>query len=80
MDNRSGFQRQGWKHGTVAIMYDSGLDQYDSCGSDEETWKFEQNLKMEPIGFPDALRVEYVSRMTLRFLAQRARRKLPPSE
>lgn len=69
MENRSGCQRQGKKQETVAIMHDDGLDQYGSCGSDEETWEFEQNLKTEPRGFPHSLCVECESRMTPKFLA-----------
>lgn len=56
-------------------MHDSGLDQYGSCGNDEEGWGFEQNLKIEPVGFPDALYVECELRMTTRFLAQGGRRR-----
>lgn len=69
MENRYGCQSQGQKQETVATKHDSGLDQYGSCGSEEEAWDFEQNLKIEPIGFPDVLCVECESRMTPRFLA-----------
>lgn len=66
--------------GDCYTMHDSGLDQYGSCGSDEVRWGFEQNLKIEPIGFPDALYVECESRMTPRFLARGGRRKLSTPE
>lgn len=62
--------------GGCYTTHDGGLDHYGSCGSDEERWGFERNLKIEPIGFPEALHVECESRMTPRFLARGRRRKL----
>lgn len=79
MENRSGCQRQRGGGEDCYIMHGSGLDEYGSCGNDEEGWGFEQNLKIEPVGFPDALYVECELRMTTRFLAQGGKRKFPIS-